>query len=108
MKFKVGEKVNILDPYDFSIANTGRGYSLYMIHGVPLGLEDANVNVIHVTNNIPLAYEDTIDGCEHLKETKMSFIRWPKKFLGKSSIYIITFYESVAKTLFSLHILHTI
>ena len=45
-----------------------------MIHGVPLGLEDANVNVIHVTSNIPLAYDDKIDGCECLKETEISFI----------------------------------
>ena len=54
-----------------------------MIHGVPLGPKDANVNVIHVTSNTPLAYEDKIDGHECLKETEMSFIRWPKKFLGK-------------------------
>ena len=52
-----------------------------MIHGVSLDPEDANVNVIHVTSNIPLAYEYKIDGFERLKETEMSFIRWPKKFL---------------------------
>ena len=57
-----------------------------MIHGVPLGPEYAIVNVIHVTSNIPLSYEDTIDGCECLKEAEMSFIQWSKKFLGKSSI----------------------
>ena len=68
MKFEVGKKVNILDPYDFSIANTGRGYSLYMIHGVPLGPEDANVNVIYVSSNIPIAHEYNIDGFKCLKE----------------------------------------
>ena len=57
-----------------------------MIHGVLLNPEDANINVIDVTSNIHVAYEDPIDGCEHMKETVKSFIRWPKKYLRKSSM----------------------
>ena len=59
----------MLDPYNGAICGNGRIQSFSMIHGVPLGPEDANVNVIHVTSNTPLSYEDKIDGCEHLKET---------------------------------------
>ena len=80
-----GETVKILDPYDGAIAGIGRIHSLSVIHGVALGLEDANVNVINVTSNIPLPYEDKIDGCLRLKEKERSFIRWPKKYLEKSS-----------------------
>jgi len=78
--------VNILDPYNGVIAGTGYIQSLVVIHGVPLGPEDANVCVINVTSNIPLAYEDKIDGYEHLKHIERSFIQWPKKYLKKSSI----------------------
>jgi hypothetical protein len=78
--------VNILDPYDSAISGTGYIQSLTVIHGVPLGLEDANVCVMNVTSNIPLAYEDKIDGYECLKQMERSFIRWPKKYLKKSSI----------------------
>ena len=70
-----GENVKILDPYDGDIVGTVRIHSLFVIHGVALGLEDANVNVINVTSNIPLPYEDKIDGCHLLKEKEMSFIQ---------------------------------
>jgi hypothetical protein len=59
--------VNILYPYDSVIIGTGYIQSLSVIHGVPPGLQDANVNVMNVTSNILLAYEDKIDGYEHLK-----------------------------------------
>ena len=80
-----GENLKILDPYDGVIADIGRIHSLSVIHRVALGLEDANLNVINVTSNIPLMYEDQIDGCLHLKEKERSFIHWPKKYLEKSS-----------------------
>ena len=80
-----GENVKILDPYDGAIARIGRIHSLSMIHGVALGLEDANVNAINVTSNIPLPYEDKIYGCLCLKEKERSFIRWLKKYLENSS-----------------------
>ena len=51
--FQVGDKVNILDPYDGTIADNRRIQSLSMIHGVPLGLEDANANVINVQVTSP-------------------------------------------------------
>ena len=72
--FHVGDKVNILDPYNGVIARNIRIQLLSMIHRVPLGPKDTNVNVIHVTSNILLAYEHKIDGCECLKETEISFI----------------------------------
>ena len=52
--FQVGDKFNILDPYDGAIFDIGWIQSLYMIHGVPLGPEDANVYAIRVKSNIPL------------------------------------------------------
>ena len=82
---KEGENVKILDPYDGVIASIGRIHSLSVIHGVALGLEDENFNVINVTSNIPLPYEDKIDGCLCFKEKERSFIWWPKKYLEKSS-----------------------
>ena len=81
--FLVGDDVNILDPYDGAIAGTGRIQSLTNIHGVPLGETDANIVVLSVSSNIPVAYEDPMDGCERLKETEKSFIRWPKIYLKK-------------------------
>jgi len=56
-----------------------------MIHGVELGPEDTNVNVINMTSNIPLLYEDKIDGYVYLKNKERSFIEWPKSYLEKSS-----------------------
>jgi hypothetical protein len=56
-----------------------------MIHGAPLGPGEANIIVINVRGNVLIAYEDKIDVCESLKETEMSFIRWSKKYLRKSS-----------------------
>ena len=55
-----GEKVKILDPYDSSISDIGQIHSLSAIHAMAHGHEDANVNVINVTSNIPLLYEDKI------------------------------------------------
>ena len=83
-----GETVKILDPYDGGIAGIGRIHSLFVIHGVALCLKDENVNsinVINVTSNISLPYEDGIDGCLYLKEKERIFIRFPKKYLEKSS-----------------------
>ena len=60
-----------------------------MIHGMALSLADANSNVINVTSNIPLLYEDKIDGCLYLKEKKRSFIWRPEKYLENSSNWII-------------------
>lgn len=70
---QVGDKVNILDLYDGAISGIGGIKSLSVIHGVPLGLEDSNVNFINVTSNIPLLYEDKIDGRFRLKEKEKSF-----------------------------------
>ena len=78
--------MNILDPYDSAIVRIGQIQSLYVTHGVALGPEDANVNVIKVASNIPLPYEDKIDGCARLKDMESSFTQWPKKYLEKSSI----------------------
>jgi len=37
------------------------------------GTRDANVNILKVTSNVPLAYEDKIDGATFLKEKEGSF-----------------------------------
>jgi len=50
---------------------------------VPLEETDANIVVLSVSSNIPVAYEDPMDGCKRLKETEQSFIRWPKIYLKK-------------------------
>ena len=50
---------------------------------MPLEETDANIVVLSVSSNIPVAYEDPMDGCELLKETEKSFIRWPKIYLKK-------------------------
>lgn len=78
--------MNILDPYDSAIAGIERIQSISIIHGEPLVPKDANVNFINVTSNIPLPYEDKIDGCVDLKEKENIFTWWPKKYLEKSSI----------------------
>ena len=72
-----------MDPYDGAIAWNGRIQSLTKIHGVPLEETDANIVVLSVSSNIPVAYEDPMDGCKRLKETEQSFIRWPKIYLKK-------------------------
>jgi len=77
------DKLKILDPYDGAIAGVGRIHSLFVIDGVALSLEDANVNVIKVTSNIPLPHANKFDGCSRLKEMEGSFTRWPKKYLEK-------------------------
>ena len=78
--------MNILDPNCSAIANIGQIQSLFVIHGVALGLEYSNLNVINFTSNITLPYEDKIHGCVHLKEMEMSFTQWPKKYLERSLI----------------------
>lgn len=70
--------------YDGAIVGTGWIQSLVIIHGVFLSPEYANINVIDVTSNIPIVYEDTINGCECLKEIVKSFNGWAKKYLRKS------------------------
>ena len=67
--FLVGDDVNILDPYDGAIVGIGRIQSLTKIHGVPLEETDANIVVLSISSNIPIAYEYPMDGCECLKET---------------------------------------
>ena len=52
-----GENVKIMDAYDDAIVNIGWIHSLYVFHGVTLGPEDANVNAINATSNIPIPYE---------------------------------------------------
>ena len=81
--FHVGDDVNILDPYDGAITGTERIQSLTNIHGVPLEETNANIVVLSISSNIPIAYEDLMDGFESLKETEKSFIRWPKIYLKK-------------------------
>ena len=57
-----------MDPYDDDIIGIGWIHSFFVIqYGVAFGPEDENVNVINVTSNIPLPYEDKIDGCIGLK-----------------------------------------
>jgi hypothetical protein len=41
---------------------------------VKLSLEDENFNMLKVTSNIPIPYDDKQDGCSFLKEKKRSFI----------------------------------
>ena len=73
-----------MDPYDGDVAAIGRIHSLSIIHGSNLnGTGDANVNIIKVTSNVPLAYEDKIDGAVRLKEKEGAFTRWPLKYLQK-------------------------
>jgi hypothetical protein len=65
--------VKALDPYDSVIVGFEEIHSLSIIHEVTLSPEDANANIINVASNIPLPYEDKLDGCKHLKEKKGSF-----------------------------------
>ena len=68
-KLQEGDKVKVLDLYNSADVGIGWIHSLYTIHGVNLnGLGDANVNILKVKSNVPLLYEDKIDGCSHLKE----------------------------------------
>jgi hypothetical protein len=78
--------VKVLDQYDGASVDTGRIHSLFVIHRVALSPEDANVNIIKVTSNIPLPYVYKIDGCSHFKEKEGSFTWWAKKYLEKSSM----------------------
>jgi hypothetical protein len=83
-KLQEGDKVKLLDPYDDATVGIRQIHSLSIIHGVKLsGSGDTNVNVIKVTSNIPLLYEDKIDGFVRLKEKEGSFTRWPLKYLQK-------------------------
>jgi hypothetical protein len=83
-KLKEGDKVKVLDPYDGDVVGIGRIHSLSILHGINLkGSEDANVNILKVTSNVPLAYEDKIDGAVRLKEKEGTFTRWPLKYLQK-------------------------
>ena len=83
-KLKEGDKVKVLDPYDGDVVGIGRIHSLSILHGINLkGIEDANVNILKVTSNVPLAYEDKIDGVVCLKEKEGNFTRWPLKYLQK-------------------------
>ena len=79
-----GDKVRVLDPFDSAVVGVGRIHSLSIIHGENLkGTSDANVKLVRVTSNVPLVYEDKLDGAIHLKEKEGSFARWPIIFLEK-------------------------
>jgi len=81
MKYSKKVRVKVLYPYDDVSTNIGQIHSLYVIHRVTLIPEDANVNIIKVTSNIPLPYVDKIDGCICLKANEGSFTRWLNKYL---------------------------
>ena len=85
-KLKEGDKVKVLDPYDGHVSSIGIIHSLSILHGENLnGTRDANVNIIIVTSNVPLAYEDKINGAICLKEKEGTFIQWPLKYLEKTT-----------------------
>nr|ADE77413.1 unknown [Picea sitchensis] len=68
-KLQEGDKVKVLDLYDIALVGIERIHSLYIIHGVKLSRSgDANVNIIKVTRNMPLPYDEKIEGYVHLKE----------------------------------------
>lgn len=70
--------------FDIAVVGVGRINSLSIIHGENLkGMSDANVELARVTSNIPLVYEDKLDGAIRLKEKEGSFARWPIIFLEK-------------------------
>ena len=63
-----GDKVRVLYLHDGSIAGIGWIHSLSIAHGVNLkGIGEVNVNIIMVTKNIPLVYDDKVDGEISLK-----------------------------------------
>ena len=63
-----GDKVRVLYPHDGFVARIGWIHSLSIAHGDNLkGIGDANVNIIMVTKNIPLVYDDKADGAISLK-----------------------------------------
>ena len=73
-----------MDPYDGHVSGIEIIHSLSILHGENLiGTGDANVNIITVTSNVPLAYEDKIDGIVNLKEKEGTFTWWPLKYLEK-------------------------
>ena len=81
-KLKEGDKVKVLDPYDGDVVGIGWIHSLSILHGINLeGTEDTNLNIFKVTSNVPLAYEDKIDGAVHLKEKEGTFTQWPLRYL---------------------------
>ena len=81
-KLQEGDKVKVLDPYDSAHVGIGWIRSLSIIDGVKLSrLGDANVNIMNVTRNIPLPYDDKIERFVHLKEMEGSFTRWPLRYL---------------------------
>jgi len=69
-------KVKLLDLYDDVIVGIRRIVKLSRSG-------DTNVNVIKVTSNIPLLYEDKVDGFVLMKEKEESFTWWPLKYLQK-------------------------
>ena len=77
-----GDKVRVLYPHDGFVVGIGRIHSLSIAHGVNLkGTGDENVNIIMVTKNIPLVYDDKVDGAISLKQKVGTFTRWPLKYL---------------------------
>ena len=75
-KLKEGDKAKFLDPYDGDVVGIGQIHSLSILHGINLKwTKDANVNILKVTSNVPLTYEDKIDGAISLKEKEGTFTR---------------------------------
>ena len=88
-KLQEGDKVKLLDPYDDTTVGIRRIYTSSIIHEVKLsGSGNIDVNVIKVTSNIPLLYEDKVDGFVLMKEKEESFTWWPLKYLQKMT-YIL-------------------
>lgn len=76
-----------MDPFNGDVVGIGWIHSISIIHGVNLkGTRDANVNILKVTSNVPLAYEDKIDGATFLKEKEGSFTWWPLKYFQKMTM----------------------
>jgi hypothetical protein len=74
----------VLDPFYSGTMIIGWIHSLSIIHGVKLkGKGDANINILKVTSNILIAYEDKIDEFFHLKEKEGTFTWWHLNFLKK-------------------------
>lgn len=62
--------MKVLDPYDGAITVFVQIHLLFIIRGVTSSLEDFNANIIKVTSNISLLYENKLDGWKCLKEKK--------------------------------------
>ena len=82
-KLKQGDKVKVLELYDGNnVVSVGWINSLSILDGANFnGTRDANVNIIKITNNVLLPYEDKIDRALHLKEKDGTFTRLSLNYL---------------------------